>query len=88
MGPLREQNGGREKHLKAGQAKNPVLKLGDWNRIRLEAMGDTFTLWLNGEQITKYADKHYPNAGPIGLQIQAGLRMKVEFRNIQIKPLG
>jgi hypothetical protein len=26
-----------------------LLKPDDWNRIRLEAKGDTFTVWLNGE---------------------------------------
>jgi hypothetical protein len=60
-----------------------LLKPGDWNRIRLEARGDTFTVWLNGEQVSSYTNAKYDGPAPIGLQIHAGLPMKVEFRNIR-----
>ncbi|MFM7243820.1 MAG: DUF1080 domain-containing protein [Planctomycetaceae bacterium] len=60
-----------------------LLKAGDWNRIRVEARGDTFTVWLNGEQVSSYTSAKYDGAAPIGLQIHAGLPMKVEFRNIR-----
>lgn len=60
-----------------------LLKPGDWNRIRLEARGDTFTVWLNGEQVSSYTSAKYDGPAPIGLQIHAGLPMKVEFRNIR-----
>ena len=60
-----------------------LLKPGDWNRIRLEARGDTFTVWLNGEQVSSYTNAKYVGPAPIGLQIHAGLPMKVEFRNIR-----
>ena len=60
-----------------------LLKAGDWNRIRVEAKGDTFTVWLNGEQVSSYTSTKYDGPAPIGLQIHAGLPMKVEFRNIR-----
>ena len=60
-----------------------LLKPGAWNRIRVEAKGDTFTVWLNGEQVSQYKDAKYAAPAPIGLQIHAGLVMKVEFRNIR-----
>ena len=60
-----------------------LLKAGDWNRIRVEARGDTFTVWLNGEQVSSYTSTKYDGPAPIGLQIHAGLPMKVEFRNIR-----
>lgn len=60
-----------------------LLKPGEWNRIRLEAKGDTFTVWLNGVQVSQYKDAKYAEPGPIGLQIHAGLVMKVEFRDIR-----
>jgi len=60
-----------------------LLKPGDWNRIRVEAKGDTFTVWLNGEQVSQFTDATYAGAAPIGLQIHKGLPMKVEFRNIR-----
>jgi len=60
-----------------------LLKPGEWNRIRVEAKGDTFTVWLNGEQVSQYKDAKYAAPGPIGLQIHGGLVMKVEFRDIR-----
>ena len=64
-----------------------LLKPGEWNRIRLEAKGDTFTVWLNGQQVSQYTSDRYREPGPIGLQIHPGLVMKVEFRDLRAKPL-
>ena len=64
-----------------------LLRPGDWNRIRLEARGDTFTVWLNGRQVTRYTDPKYKDPGPIGLQIHGGVLMKVEFRDLRALPL-
>jgi hypothetical protein len=60
-----------------------ILKPGEWNRIRVEAKGDTFTVWLNGQRVSQYTDAKYAEPGPIGLQIHAHVRMKVEFRDIR-----
>lgn len=59
------------------------LKPGDWNRIRIRAQGDTFTVWLNGEQVSRYTSEKYAEPAPIGLQIHKGLPMKVEYKNIR-----
>lgn len=71
------------------QAKNigKLFKQGDWNRFRIEAKGGTFTVWLNGEQVSQFVDVNYTGAAPIGLQIHGGLKMKIEFRNIQTRAL-
>jgi len=68
----------------AGQAKNveKLFKQGDWNKFRIEAKGDTFTVWLNGEQVGQFSDTNYSGGAPIGLQVHPGLKMKVEFRNV------
>ncbi len=60
-----------------------LLKPNDWNLIRVEARGDTFTVWLNGEQVSRYTSAKHAAPAPIGLQIHAGLPMKVEFRSIR-----
>jgi hypothetical protein len=60
-----------------------LLKPGEWNRIRVEAKGDTFTVWLNGVQVSQYKDAKYAEPGPIGLQIHANVVMKVEFRDVR-----
>ncbi len=74
----------------AGQAKNAdkLIKVGEWNTIKLQAVGPKYTVWLNGERAVEYEDPAFPNAAPIGLQIHGGLVMKVEFRNIRAKELG
>ena len=81
---------GKEKYPEAGQAKDleKYLKPGEWNKIRLEARGDTFTVWLNGQKVVTYTDPRFPDAYPIGLQIHPGLKMKIEFRNIRLKNLS
>ena len=81
--------GGKEKYPMAGRAKNieKLLKPGDWNRIRLQAKGDAYTVWLNGELVTQYTNARYLEPGPIGLQIHPGVKMKVEFRGLRIKEL-
>jgi len=79
--------GGKEKYPEAGQVKNldQFLEPDAWNKYRLEAKGDTFTVWLNGKRAVKYMNTNFPTAGPIGLQIHPGLPMKVEFRNLRLK---
>jgi hypothetical protein len=81
---------GREKYPEAGQAKEleKFLKPGDWNKIRLQAKGDTFDVWLNGEKVVQYKDPRFPEPYAIGLQIHPGLKMKIEFRNIRLKDLA
>jgi hypothetical protein len=80
---------GKEKYPEAGQAKEleKFLKPGDWNKIRLQAKGDTFTAWLNGQKVVEYKDARFPNPYAIGLQIHPGLVMRIEFRNIRLKDL-
>ncbi|MBP7948340.1 MAG: DUF1080 domain-containing protein [Verrucomicrobiales bacterium] len=77
------------KYPDAGQAKEAqkLLKKDDWNKIRIQARGDTYTVWLNGHKVSEYKDGKYAKPGPIGLQIHGGLAMKVEFRNIRAKAL-
>ena len=66
-----------------------LLVPGGWNRIRLEARSDTFTVWLNGQQVSRFHDTtgKYRSPGPIGLQIHGGVVMKVEFRNLRAAEL-
>jgi hypothetical protein len=70
-----------------GKGVDALLRSGEWNRFRLQAKGDTFTVWLNDRQITEYTHAKYKGEGPIGLQIHGGLKMKVEFRALRLAPL-
>jgi hypothetical protein len=73
------------KYPEEGQAKNAdkLIKIGEWTKFRLQAKGDTYTVWINGEKAVEYTDAKYPAAAPIGLQIHPKVKMKVEFRNIK-----
>jgi hypothetical protein len=69
-----------------GQAQGveALLKAGDWNTMKFEARGSKFKVWLNGKAVLEYEDDKSPDAAPIGLQIHAGVKMKVEFRNLKV----
>lgn len=57
---------------------------GEWNKIRFQAKGEVYTVWLNGERVSNYVNPGYPLPGPVGLQVHGGVKMKVEYRNILI----
>jgi hypothetical protein len=77
------------KYPEAGWAPKvaTLWKSGEWNKIRFQAKGDTYTVWVNGEQVSNYVDANYPKAAPIGLQVHGGVKMKVEYRNISVGEL-
>ncbi len=70
----------------------PVLPPGQWNEFQIQAQGQTYTVSLNGQQITQFQNNDptrglpsAPNAPSfIGLQAHTG---RVAFRNIQIKAI-
>jgi Domain of Unknown Function (DUF1080) len=72
------------KYPEEGQAKEAgrLVKVGEWNKFRLQAKGNVFTIWINGEKAVEYTNEKYAAPGPIGLQIHPGVKMKVEFRGI------
>jgi hypothetical protein len=79
--------GGKEKYPEAGQAKTAKTLMkppGEWNTFRIQAKGDTFTCWINGQKASEYTDAKFSGAGLIGLQIHPAVEMKCEYRNIKI----
>jgi hypothetical protein len=81
---------GKPGYPEAGQAKAAAQLMhpdGEWNTFRLEARGDTFTVWINGQPAAHYTNGNFPGAAPFGLQIHGGLKMKVEYRNLRAAEL-
>ena len=75
------------KYPEAAQAKDASRLLkpaGEWNTFRLEARGPVFTVWINGQPAVNYTDEKFIGAAPLGLQIHAGVKMKVEYRNLRV----
>ena len=65
-----------------------VLKMGEWNTMRVKVVGDEVTTWLNGVEMTHLSDPLIGKAnGRIALQIHDGGGIKVLWKNLIIKPL-
>lgn len=82
--------GGKPAYPEAGQAKEAKALMkpeGEWNTIRIQAKGNTFTCWINGTKASEYTDAKFAGAAPLGLQIHPGVAMKCEFRNVKIAEL-
>lgn len=64
-----------------------LLKVGEWNRMKIVAKGKTYTVTLNGKQVIEYVSDTAKEAGPLGLQVHPGVKMKVEFKDVTVEPL-
>jgi arylsulfatase A-like enzyme len=73
--------------LDAHEKVRQSMKEGDWNRITIEAKGDTVRTWLNGIPAAHWKTDDYKE-GFFSLQIHAGQKGEVHFRNIKIKELA
>ncbi len=79
---------GREWLIKPAPEKDKVLKMGEWNTMRIRAMGDHVTTWLNGVEMIDLTDEKIGKAnGSIALQIHSGGGIKVSWRNLKITEL-
>ncbi len=68
--------------------KEDILKMGEWNKMKIRVVGGHVTTWLNGEQMVDIEDdKIAEGKGAIALQIHAGGGIKVKWRNIEVKEL-
>lgn len=63
-----------------------LLKIGDWNRIKIEVKGKKYIVTLNGKQVLDYTTDMEPAKGPIGLQVHPGVEMEIHFRNLSLTP--
>ena len=68
------------------QKAKDILREGDWNDYEILAQGSRIRLTFNGRVTIDTEDTESPS-GIIGFQLHTGDPMKVEFRNIKLKPL-
>lgn len=65
-----------------------AIKPGEWNALRVQAMGDTIRTWVNEVQITAYVEKeNMPRKGIIGLQVHSGPPLEAWYKDIYIREL-
>ncbi|WP_217175555.1 3-keto-disaccharide hydrolase [Coraliomargarita akajimensis] len=71
--------------LDAHKEARAALKQG-WNRITIQAIGDTVKTWVNGVPAANWNDSKFTK-GFIGLQVHSGHQGEIHFRNLKIKEL-
>ncbi len=65
--------------------KDVVLRMGEWNTLRVRVVGDQVTTWLNGVEMVSLSDERIGGAtGHIALQIHDGGGIKVRWRNLHV----
>ena len=76
---------GRGWLIQPDSSKDSALKMGEWNTMRIRAVGPEVTTWLNGVEMISITDSVIGTAeGSIALQIHDGGGIKVRWRNIRI----
>ena len=63
-----------------------IYRVGEWNSYEIFAQGKHIRLTLNGT-VTIDTTDDVASSGIIAIQLHAGVPMRVEVRNIRIKPL-
>ncbi len=80
---------GRGWLIKPELEKDKALKMGEWNTMKILAVGPNITTWLNGVEMVKLTDEKIGKGeGAIALQIHDGGGIKVRWRNIQLKRIN
>ncbi len=65
-----------------------ILRMGQWNHMKIRVVGDDVTTWLNGHEMIHLSDAKIGAAnGQIALQIHDGGGIKVRWRNIYVRRL-
>ncbi len=79
---------GRGWLIKPGAEEEKVLRQGEWNTLKIRAMGNEITSWLNGVQMVHLDDAKIGEAnGFIALQIHSGGGIKVRWKDIRVNDL-
>jgi hypothetical protein len=75
--------------LRQNEAARKAFKQGEWNRLHIEAIGESIRTWLNGVPAANLVDSKTPQ-GFIALQVHSSKKagIEVRWRNIRIMDLG
>ena len=76
---------GRGWLVKIPDEKENILKMGEWNDMKIKVVDDRITTWLNGQQMVDLEDEKIGEGkGAIALQIHSGGGIRVKWRNIKV----
>ena len=79
---------GRGWLIKPDSAKDSVVKMGEWNSMKIKVISDEVTTSINGTEMIKIKDSIIGKGiGGVVLQIHDGGGIKVRWKNLRIKKL-
>jgi len=64
-----------------------LLKMEDWNQMRIEVRGTEYAVSLNGKKVMTYKSESGKAKGPIGLQLHGDRDMAIDYRNLKVGEL-
>jgi len=64
-----------------------LLKMDDWNQMRIEVRGTEYAVSLNGKKVMTYKSESGKAKGPIGLQLHGDRDMAIDYRNLKVEEL-
>ena len=64
-----------------------LLKIDDWNTMKICAEGKKYTVWLGGQKIMTYESDSAIKKGKIGIQLHGNRVMSIEYRNLKARSL-
>ena len=75
--------------LETNKVAQQAFRFGEWNSYRIECLGDSIKVWVNGVPTSDLVDKAAAS-GFIGLQVHGTKTpgLEVRFRNIRIQELS
>jgi len=80
---------GRGWLIKPDQSKDSIVKMGEWNKMKIKVYGDEVTTWINENEMIKIKDSIIGlGKGGVALQIHDGGGIKVKWKNINLTKLN
>ncbi len=80
----------KERGKEAAEAARSAFRQGDWNRLRVEAVGPRIRTWLNGVPVADLTDTMTPR-GILALQVHATadqVPRQIRWRNLRLQELA
>tara|TARA_B100001059_G_C17776829_1_gene551796 strand:+ start:804 stop:1409 length:606 start_codon:yes stop_codon:yes gene_type:complete len=79
---------GRGWLVKPESSKDSIVKMGEWNDMKIKVKGDEVTTWINDTEMIKIKDSIIGKGiGGVALQIHDGGGIKVRWKDLKIQKL-
>ena len=79
---------GRGWLIKPDSSKDSIVKMDEWNDMKIKVIGNDVTTWINNTEMIKIKDSIIGKGiGGVALQIHDGGGIKVRWKNLKIQKL-